>query len=125
MRDGEAIAEKVSRAQRELVIAAHHLGPAAFDHSIHEFERGRNAQHRGRIEGAGPVEFEMEAAAIGALGIRAVADHDGTDSDAAIFADVEKRRAFRSADPLVEIAGVVVGIESGHIERDRHQGRKR
>src|SRR6059058_5838938 len=101
MRDAEAIAEEVARAQRQLVIAAHDLGPAAVDESGHELERRRSAQNCSRIKRSGPVEFEMEAAAIGALRIRAVADHDRTDADAAVLADVEKRGAFRSADPFV------------------------
>src|SRR4051794_27752886 len=102
MFNAEAIAEEVARAKRQLVIALHHLGPTAVDQAGHERERRRDAQNCGGIERPGPVELEMKAAAVGAFRIRAVADHDGTDSDAAVFANVEKRRAFRSADPLVE-----------------------
>ena len=66
----------------------------------------------------------MEAAAVGARGVRAVADHDRTDAEAAVRADVEERGAFRRADPLVQIAGVVGGAERVEIERE-HAGRVR
>src|SRR4051812_15576216 len=64
----------------------------------------------------------MEAAAIGTRGIRAMTDDDRTDAEAAIFADVEKGRAFRSAYPFVQVAGVVGGAKGVEMQRD-HAGR--
>ena len=57
-RDLQRLAEEVARAERELVIAAHDLGPAAGQERAHEAQRVGDAEPRRRIERAGPVELE-------------------------------------------------------------------
>src|SRR5437762_3225459 len=117
MIEAPPLAQEVARAQRELVIAPHDLGPSAVDDRREELQRGGDGKPRRRIERAGPVELEVEAAAVAALRVRAMADDRRAHRVAAVRMDVEKRGALRRANPLVQVAGVEGNVERAEVER--------
>ncbi len=98
------------------------LGPAAGVEGGAEADGVGDGEPGGRVEGAGPVEAVVKVCAAGAAGVFAVGDDGGADGVLAVGADVEEGCAFGSADPFVEISGVVGGAEGIEFEGDAAGG---
>jgi hypothetical protein len=116
--DTHRLADYPPSLNGQSVVPLHDLGPAAFYEPPDVLYRLRDAQPGGRVLRPWPCELELEL-------LLRIADVGGTVTDVqwpyerlTVVPDVQERRAFRRAQPLVAVAGAVRGIEFSKIERD-------
>ncbi len=117
-----ASAEQRPCPARQRVVPGPHLVPSARHEAADEVDGPGDAERRRGIAGPRPVELEPEPGTVRAWRVGTMAHDQRTDAGLAVTANVEERRALRSAEPLVAVAGVVSRAEPREVDRQHARG---
>ncbi len=121
-RDPERLLQDRPTSKRQAPIPRAHLVPSAGHDLLEEGDGVGHAEKRRWVVGPVEIELEAEPASVRAERVRPVAQSQRTKEMLPIPANVEKRRAFRSAHPLVAVACVISGAELVEPEREHPGG---